>query len=316
MECYTYLRNVTDPLSDGEDSIRKTFWKTIWRTDYSIWFTGWVAPCNCERPVKNPSSGKESLTWIVPRIRFVRGENLEGWRTGCRSWGFGNEDASEHLLKKTLCERGDISHRKKENLFFQSQMDESIPLEEIRTWEHPPWYGNDQFKEKVMLIFLENQKGLFYHLKTHFGMPVKQINDFWSMSGNFINHCHVEPKVKLYSPKEESFPIPLKYIDVSRTAHTNLDVKQEKRIDLSDPWTSFTQFTRLDEKPPEREQLTSRPDCLWPELWGKMERIPNWTRRKSGHMEDKEVKETIKNARKKLETPMAHCHALQDKQDM
>ena len=31
--------------------------------------------------------------------------------------------------------------------------------------------------------------------------------------------------------REESFPIPLKYIDVTRTTHTNLDVKQEKRID-------------------------------------------------------------------------------------
>ena len=57
------------------------------------------------------------------------------------------------------------------------------------------------------------------------------INDFWSMSGSFIFRHHVEPRVKLYSPKEESFPIPLKYIDVSRTTHTNLDVKQEKRID-------------------------------------------------------------------------------------
>ena len=51
------------------------------------------------------------------------------------------------------------------------------------------------------------------------------------MSGNFIFRHHVEPRVKLYSPREESFPIPLKYIDVSRTTHTNLDVKQEKRID-------------------------------------------------------------------------------------
>ena len=81
-----------------------------------------------------------------------------------------------------------------------------------------------------------------------------------------------------------------KYIDVSRTTHTNLDVKQEKRIDdywdidgsrdLSDPWTGFTQFTLLDEKAPDgktwsgvrltRKQLTSRPDHLWPELWKSM----------------------------------------------
>ena len=81
------------------------------------------------------------------------------------------------------------------------------------------------------------------------------------MSGNFIYRHHVEPKVKLYSPREESFPIPLKYIDVSRTTHTNLDVKQEKRIDdywnvdasrdLSDSWTGFTQFSLLEEKPPD-----------------------------------------------------------------
>ena len=84
------------------------------------------------------------------------------------------------------------------------------------------------------------------------------IHDFWSMSGSFIFRHHVEPRVELYSPREESFPIPLKYIDITRTTHTNLDVKQEKRIDdywnidgsrdLSDPWTGFTQFTLLEEK--------------------------------------------------------------------
>ena len=76
----------------------------------------------------------------------------------------------------------------------------------------------------------------------------------------------------------------------SETTRTNLDVKQEKHIDdywnidglrdLSDPWTGFTQFTPLDEKPPDRymwsggrltrKQLTSRPDHLWPELWKSM----------------------------------------------
>ena len=47
------------------------------------------------------------------------------------------------------------------------------------------------------------------------------INDSWSMSGNFIYRHHVEPRVKLYSPRDESFPIPLKYIDVTRTTHTH-----------------------------------------------------------------------------------------------
>ena len=105
------------------------------------------------------------------------------------------------------------------------------------------------------------------------------MHDFWSMSRNFIFRHHVEPRVKLYSPREESFSIPLKYIDVSRTTHTNLDVVQERRIDdywnidgsrdLSGSWTGFTQFILLEEKPPDRymwsggrltgKQLTSRP---------------------------------------------------------
>ena len=155
---------------------------------------------------------------------------------------------------------------------------------------------------------------------------------------------HVEPRVKLYSPREESFPIPLKYIDVSRTTHTNLDVVQESRIDdywnidgsrdLSDSWTGFTQFTLLEEKAPDgymwsgwrltRKQLTSRPDHQWPELWksmgnnAKLKEKQKWSNEKF-HLEnarklrgiyfidseDKEFKETIKNGWRKLETPMA-----------
>ena len=56
-------------------------------------------------------------------------------------------------------------------------------------------------------------------------------NDFWSITEDCIHRHHLEPRVKLYMPKEESFPIPLKYIDVTRTTHTSLDVLLEKHID-------------------------------------------------------------------------------------
>ena len=59
-------------------------------------------------------------------------------------------------------------------------------------------------------------------------------NDFWSIDGDFIYRHHVEPRVQPYVPKEETFPIPLKHINVTRTTHTNLDVLQEKRI--NDNW--------------------------------------------------------------------------------
>ena len=164
------------------------------------------------------------------------------------------------------------------------------------------------------------------------------------MSGSYRYRHHVEPRLKLYSPREESFPIPFQYIDVSRTTHTNFDVKQERRIDdywnidgsrdLSDLWTGFTQVTLLDEKAPDgymwsgwiftRKQLTSRPDHLWPELWksmgkhAKLKEKQMWSNEKLNlenerklrgiyfiDPEVKEFQETIKNARKKLETSVA-----------
>ena len=88
MECYTYLRNVTDLLSNGKTSYERRFGQpfngpivpfgslveyhpTIAKDQSRI-------PYNFEGSVKNPSIWKESLTWIVPRIRSVRGVNLEG----------------------------------------------------------------------------------------------------------------------------------------------------------------------------------------------------------------------------------------------
>ena len=47
--------------------------------------------------------------------------------------------------------------------------------------------------------------------------------DFWS-----IHRDHIEPRVQLYVPREESFPIPLKYIDVIRSTYTDLDAAQEQ----------------------------------------------------------------------------------------
>ena len=77
MECYTYLRNVTDLLSDGKTPYERRFGQP---------FEGPIIPFGslveyhyyCEGPVKNPSIWKKSLAWIVPRTCIVRGRNLEG----------------------------------------------------------------------------------------------------------------------------------------------------------------------------------------------------------------------------------------------
>ena len=51
------------------------------------------------------------------------------------------------------------------------------------------------------------------------------------IQSDFICRHHNEPRVPLHVPKGETFTIPLKYIDVTRSTHTDLDVMQEKRVD-------------------------------------------------------------------------------------
>ena len=112
-------------------------------------------------------------------------------------------------------------------------------------------------------------------------------NDPWSMEGDFIYRDHVEPRVQLYVPKEETFPIPLKHIDVTRATHTILDVLQGHRTDdyrsvdvdrsLSDSWENSQSSLYL-KRNLQRDvcglgerltkiQATTRPDYLWPETW-------------------------------------------------
>ena len=252
-------------------------------------------------------------------------------------------DASE-IYSKRLNATEVIFPKEKGEFIFPITDGRIKPLggdQELRTstliWERP-------IQGESHLDFLGESEGSLPPPHDSFPDAGEAINDFWSMSGNSKNRHHVEPRVKLYSPREESYPVPLKYIDVSRTTCANLDVKQEKRIDdcwnidgsrdSSDSWTGFTQFTLLEEKPPDgymwsgerltRKQLTSRPDHLCTELWEKMgknaklKEKQRWSEEKI-HLEnarklrgiyfidpeDKEFKETIKNARKKLETSVA-----------
>ena len=214
----------------------------------------------------------------------------------------GNVRRIGNLLEKTQCERGDISQTRR--IQFSN-----------RRWTNQTLGGDQDLKTSTLvrqrpiqgdshIDFLGESEGSLP--QPHDSLPDagEAINDFWSMSGSFIYLHHVEPRVKLYSPREESFPIPLKYIDVSRTTDTNVDVKQEKRIDdhwnidgsrdLSDPWTGFTQFTLLEEKPPRRKNLVRgetdkkaadiQARLLLLELREKWERTPSSRRSKSGRM--------------------------------
>ena len=51
---------------------------------------------------------------------------------------------------------------------------------------------------------------------------------------------HLEPRVQHHVPREEeTFPTPLKYSDVTRATHTNLDVLQENVLTIIGMWPRF-----------------------------------------------------------------------------
>ena len=289
-EYYTYLRNVTDLSSDRKTPYERCFGQP---------FKGPIIPfgslVECHPITAKDQSGIHQFgKKVLPRLFLGYALYAAGiWKGDvlvADLQELQTMDASE-IYSKRLNAKEVIFPKQGEFIFpiVDGRIKTPGADQELRTStliRHRPIQGEGH------IDFLGESEGSLPQHQDSFPDAGEAINDFWSMSGNFIYRHHVEPRVKLYSPREESFPIPLKYIDVSRTTHTNLDVNQEKRIDdywnvdgsrdLSDPWTGFTQFTPLEEKPPDgymwsgerltRKQLTSRPDHLWPEIWKTMGR--------------------------------------------
>ena len=336
----TYLRNVTDLLSDGKTPYERRFGQPFKGPIIPFGSLVEYHPISAKDQSRIHQFGKKVLPALFLGYALYAGKgdvlvaDLEELET---------MDASEIYSKRLIAK--EVIFPRENGKFIFPVADGRIKFtggdQELRTStlvRHRPIQGESN------IDFLGESEGSLPQPQDSFRDAGEVINDCWSMSGNFIYRHHVEPRVKFYSPREESFPIPLKYMDVSRTTHTNSDVKQERRIDdywnidgsrdLSDSWTGFTQFILLEEKPPEgymwsgesltRKQLTSRPDHSWPELWksmgkhAKLKEKQKWSDEKL-HLdnalklrgfyfidpEDKEFKETVKNARKKLETPIA-----------
>ena len=342
MECYTYLRNVTDLLSDGKTPYQRRFGQPFKGPIIPFGSLVEYHPVTAKDQSRIHQFGKKVLPGLFLGYALYAGGLWKGDVLIADLEELETMDASE-IYSKRLNAKDVIFPKQGEFIFpiADGRIKTSGGDQELRTStlvRHRPIQGESN------IDFLGESEGSLPQPQDSFPDAGEAINDFWFLSGSFIYRHHVEPRVKLYSPREESFPIPLKYIDVSRTTHTNLDVKQEKRIDdywnidgsrdLFDPWTGFTQFTLPEEKAPDgflwsrgrstRKQLTSRPDHLWPELWksmgkhAKLKEKQKWSEEKI-HLdnarklpgicfidpEDTEFKEIIKNARKKLETSEA-----------
>ena len=248
MECYTYLRNVTDLLSDGKTPYERRFGQPFKGPIIPFGSLVEYHPITAKDQSRIHQFGKKVLPGLFLGYALYAGGIWKGDVLIADLEELETMDALEIYSKRLDAK----------DVVFPKQ-GEFFPIADGRIkfhggdQEHPPWNGTVQFDEKVTYIFLENQKGLFYHFMTHFRMPVKR----WLIFGPCQETSYTAITFKLYSPREESFLFPLKYSDVTRTTHTNLGVTQERRIDdywnidgsrdLSRSWTGFTEFTLLEE---------------------------------------------------------------------
>ena len=261
MECYTYLRNVQDLLSGGKTPYERRFGQPL--QGPIIPFSSLVEyyPISAKAQPRIHQFGKVVLPGIFLGYALYAGGIWKGDVLVADIEELEKMDALEIYSKRLNAK--EVTFHTENGKFIFRVADGRIKFvggdQELRTStlmrDHP-------IRGEGQRNFLGESEGSLPPLHDSFPDAGEAINDFWSMSGNFIHRHHVQPRVKLYSPREESLPIPLKYIDVTRTTHTNLDVKQEKRIDdhwnvdvsrdLSDLSTGITQFTLLEEKPPDR----------------------------------------------------------------
>ena len=244
-------------------------------------------------------------------------------------------DASEIYSKKTQCERGDISQRNRKIIFptWRRSWPENTHLDmgtpnSRRKSQRFSWRIRrvSSTTSRLTSGCRWSEKWFLVHVRKLHIPPSR-----WTPSQTLLAERRIIPYSTKIQWRIQNYSYKLGC--QARTTHRWLLEYRWSR-DLSDSWTGFTRFTLLEEKPPEgqmwsgarltRKQLTSRPDHLWPELWEKMGKNANlkerqkWSHEKPKldnirklwgihfiYPEDKDFKETIKNARKKLETSVA-----------
>ena len=174
MECYTYLRNIQDLLSDGKTPYERRFGELFKRPIIPFGSLVEYHPKTAKDQSRIHQFGKRVLPGLFLGYALYEGRDLEGRRTGRRPWGVGDDGRIGNLLKTTECEGSNISQREWK-IYFSS-----------RRWTNQNYWrrsgtenthldtGTPNSRRRSRGFSFSNQKGLFHHLKTHFRMPVKR----------------------------------------------------------------------------------------------------------------------------------------------
>ena len=203
MECYTYLRNVTDLLSDGKTPYERRFGKPFEGPVVPFGSLVEYHPITAKDQSRMHQFGKKVLPGLFLGYALYAGGLWKG-DVLIADLELETMDASEICPKRLNAKE----------VIFPKKGEFTFPIADGRI-KTP---GGDQELRTSTLIrprpiqggghvdFLGESEGSLPPLHDSFLDAGGAINDFWSMSGSFVYRHHVEPRVKLYSPIEESFP--------------------------------------------------------------------------------------------------------------
>ena len=268
--------------------------------------------------------------------------NVEGWHIGCRHWGVGNDGRIRNLLWKTQCKGGDISktkwkiyfsnHRRTNQSFCRRSGTENTHFDtgtsNSRRRSRKFSWRNRRVSSTTPRI-VSGCRWSYERFLVHVG-KLRIPQSRWTQSQTLLAERRIishstEIHWRIQNNKDE-------HGCHARKPHRRLlEYRWIKRfVWFMDRFHWVYSIGR--EKPPDgfmwsgltKRQATSSPDNLRPELWIKMTRNAKlkekhkWSDDKPKldnarnlrgiyfiDPEDKEFKETIKNAHKKLEMPMA-----------
>ena len=132
MECYTYLRNVTDLLSDGKTSYERRSGQRFKGPIIPFGSLVEYHPIIAKDQFRIHQFGKKVLLGLFLGYALYAVEIWKGDVSVADLEELETMDASAIYSKKTRCERDDISQRKR-RIIFPIEDGRIKPLEEIKT---------------------------------------------------------------------------------------------------------------------------------------------------------------------------------------
>ena len=200
MECFSYLRNIQDLLSDGKTPYERRFGKPFKGPIIPFGSLVEYHPISAKDQSRIHQFGKKVSPGLFLAYALYAGEIWKGDILVADIEESETMDASE-IYSKRLNAQEVIFPKEKWKIYF-SVADGRIKTpggdQELRT---PTLIREHLFRGEGHVDFLGESEGSVSPPQDSFPDAGEALHDFWSMSGSFIYRHHVEPGVKLYSPR-------------------------------------------------------------------------------------------------------------------